>query len=102
MIVADVAALQEIELQNVSRQLNELRKENDELKQQNEALMLANQKLTTQLETNDKEVQRLQREFDASEAGRVHAERQLAELNKFSGFGSVCILNFHINNLNKL
>ena len=89
MIVADVAALQENELQTVTRQLDELRKENDELKKQNKALKDANQELTTQLESKDKEVQQLRSEFESCETGRVHAERQMAELNTFSELGSV-------------
>ena len=65
-------------------------------KRENEALKLVNQQVTTQLnekikqlDSKEKEVQQLRRELQASDEGRVLAERQQAEFNAFSGLDSV-------------
>ena len=99
MIVAEVAGLQENELQTMTQKLEELKKENEELKQMNEALKLANQQLTTQLDEKnqllvikDEEAEQLQREFDDCKARRVHAERQLAEFFELDSVSILCFL----------
>ena len=99
VIVTNVADLQESEIQTVTRKLEEMQKEKEMLKRENEALKLVNQKLTTQLDektkqlnSNEKEVEQLRRELQASENGRVLAERQQAEFNAFSGLHPVNVL----------
>ena len=99
IVAANVAILQEGELQMITRKLEESRKENETLKRVNEALKLLNEQLTTQLDeknkhlvTKDEEAQLLRRELQACEAGRVHVERQQAEFNAFNGLDSVSIL----------
>ena len=99
MIVTDVADLQESEIQTITRKLEQTRNEKEMLKQENEALKLVNQQLTTQLnektkqlDSKEKEVEQLRYELQASKEGRVHAERQQAELNAFSGLDSVNVL----------
>ena len=85
MIVADVSGLQECELQTITRELDESRKENEMNKPINEALTQLNEQLTTQLDeknklliTKNSEAQQLHRELQVSEKGRVHAKHQQA------------------------
>ena len=101
MIVTDVADLQESEIQTITRKLEETRNEREMLKLENNALKLVNQQLTTQLDdklkqldSKEKEVEQFRHELRACYAGRVHAERQQAEFNVFSGFDSVNVLKF--------
>ena len=69
------------------------------LKRKNEALKLVNEQLTKQLNEKTKqlyskenEVEQLRRELQASDEGRVLAERQQSEFNAFSGLDSVNVL----------
>ena len=69
------------------------------LMRENEALNLVNQQLTTQLDENtkqldrkEKEVEQLRRELLTNEAKRVHAQRQQAAFNVFSGLDLVNVL----------
>ena len=96
VIVTDVADLQESEIHKITQKLEETQNEKQMLKRENEALKLVNEQLTTQLnektkqlESKEKEVEQLRLELQASEKGRVHAERQQAEFNVFSGLDSV-------------
>ena len=99
VIVTDVADLQKSEIHKITQKLEETQNEIEMLKRTNKALKLVNQELTTQLneitkqlDSKEKEVQQLRRELQASDEGRVLAERQQAELNAFSGLDSVNIL----------
>ena len=85
MNVADVAGMQQGELQMTTRKLEEWRKENETLKRDNNALKLVIKQLTTQLDetnkllvTKDEEAQLLRHELQACEEGTVHVERQQA------------------------
>ena len=99
VIVTDVADLQESEIHKITQKLEETQNEKEILKLENEALKLVNQQLATQLDektkqfdSKEKEVEQLRRELQASNEGRVLAERQQAEFNAFSGFDSVNVL----------
>ena len=92
MIVTDVADLNETEIHKITQKLEETQNEKEMLKRENEALTLVNQQLTTQLDSKEKEVQQLRRELQASDEGRVLAERQQAKFNAFSGLDSVNVL----------
>ena len=69
-----------------------LKRENKELKLVNEQLITQLNEKTKQLDSKEKEVEQLRRELQASNEGRVLAERQQAELNTFSGLDSVNVL----------
>ena len=99
VIVTDIADLQESEIHKITQKLEETKNEKKMLKRENEALKLVNEQLTTQLnektkqlDSKEKEVEQLRRELQACESGRVHAERQQADFNAFSGLNSVNVL----------
>ena len=99
VIVTGVADLQESEIQKMTQKLEKSQNEKEILKRKNQALKLVNQQLTTQLtekiqqlDSKEKEFEQLHRKLQASEEGRVLAERQQAEFNAFSGFDSVNVL----------
>ena len=99
VIVNDVADLQKSEIQKITQKLKETQNEKELLKRENEALKLVNQQLTTQLnkktkqlDSKEKEIKQLRRELQASNEGRVLAERQQAEFNAFSELDSVNVL----------
>ena len=69
-----------------------LKRENKELKLVNEQLITQLNEKTKQLDSKEKEVEQLRLELQASEKGRVHAERQQAEFIVVSGLDSVNVL----------
>ena len=96
VIVTDVADLQESKIHKITQKLEETQNEKEMLKRENEALKLVNEQLTTQLnektkqlDSKEKEVKQMRRELQASDEGRVLADRQQAEFNEFNGLDSV-------------
>ena len=99
LIVIDVPDFQESEIHKITQKLEETQNEKEMLTRENKALKLVNEQLTTQLnektkqlDIKEKEVEQLRRELQASDEGRVLAERQQAEFNAFSGLDSVNVL----------
>ena len=104
MVIADVAGMQESELQMTTQKLEESQKVNKSLKRENKKLKLMIEQLTTQLDeknklfvTKDEKTQLLRRDLQACKAGGMRVERQHAEFNVFNGLDSVSILHLFLN-----
>ena len=99
VIVNDVADLQESEIHKITQKLEETQNEKEMHKRENEALKLVNEQLTTQLnektkqlDSKENEVKQMRRELQASDEGRVLADRQQAEFNAFNELDSMNVL----------
>ena len=88
-IASEEAGLQDGELQTITRQLNETRRENESLIIENSALKLVNDELKKQFQEKDKELVELRGKLQA-------ADEEHRELQELGSLNAVCFLTHKV------